>query len=85
MQRIERLKESPSQTAGPYVHIGALPNFAGIEGVYECEFNAGCDTGSGPVELAKFLGEGLGGCPVAEAASWCGVQLRADLGHRMIR
>lgn len=34
MQRIERLKESPSQTAGPYVHIGALPNFAGIEGVY---------------------------------------------------
>lgn len=34
MQRIERLKESPSQTAGPYVHIGALPNFASIEGVY---------------------------------------------------
>lgn len=34
MQRIERLRESPSQTAGPYVHIGALPNFAGIEGVY---------------------------------------------------
>ncbi|MGR3740430.1 MAG: protocatechuate 3,4-dioxygenase subunit alpha [Limimaricola soesokkakensis] len=34
MQRIERLKESPSQTAGPYVHIGALPNFADIEGVY---------------------------------------------------
>ncbi|MGR3590424.1 MAG: protocatechuate 3,4-dioxygenase subunit alpha [Limimaricola soesokkakensis] len=35
MQRIERLKESPSQTAGPYVHIGALPNFAGIDGVYD--------------------------------------------------
>ena len=34
MQRIERLKESPSQTAGPYVHIGALPNFADLEGVY---------------------------------------------------
>ena len=29
-----RLKESPSQTAGPYVHIGATPNFSGIEGVY---------------------------------------------------
>ena len=29
------LKESPSQTAGPYVHIGCTPNFAGIAGVYE--------------------------------------------------
>ncbi|KIC50046.1 protocatechuate 3,4-dioxygenase subunit alpha [Tateyamaria sp. ANG-S1] len=30
----KRLKESPSQTAGPYVHIGCTPNFAGITGVY---------------------------------------------------
>jgi protocatechuate 3,4-dioxygenase alpha subunit len=28
-------KESPSQTAGPYVHIGLTPNFCGIEGVYD--------------------------------------------------
>nr|WP_306267318.1 protocatechuate 3,4-dioxygenase subunit alpha [Pararhizobium sp. IMCC3301] len=28
------LKESPSQTAGPYVHIGCTPNFVGISGVY---------------------------------------------------
>ena len=34
VQRLERLKESPSQTAGPYVHIGCVPNFCGIEGVY---------------------------------------------------
>jgi protocatechuate 3,4-dioxygenase alpha subunit len=27
-------KESPSQTAGPYVHIGLTPNYSGIEGVY---------------------------------------------------
>ena len=26
--------ESPSQTAGPYVHIGCLPNWSGIAGVY---------------------------------------------------
>jgi protocatechuate 3,4-dioxygenase alpha subunit len=26
--------ETPSQTAGPYVHIGCTPNFAGITGVY---------------------------------------------------
>ena len=30
----EFLHESPSQTAGPYVHIGCLPNFSGIAGVY---------------------------------------------------
>jgi protocatechuate 3,4-dioxygenase alpha subunit len=27
------LKESPSQTAGPYVHIGMTPNFCDITGV----------------------------------------------------
>jgi protocatechuate 3,4-dioxygenase, alpha subunit len=33
-QSLDRLKESPSQTAGPYVHIGLTPNFAEIGGVY---------------------------------------------------
>ena len=31
---LDRLKESASQTAGPYVHIGLMPNFCGISGVY---------------------------------------------------
>jgi protocatechuate 3,4-dioxygenase alpha subunit len=30
-QPLDAFKESPSQTAGPYVHIGCTPNFAGIE------------------------------------------------------
>jgi protocatechuate 3,4-dioxygenase alpha subunit len=30
---VPTLKESPSQTAGPYVHIGMTPNFCGITGV----------------------------------------------------
>jgi len=34
MQELNHLKESPSQTAGPYVHIGCLPNFCDITGVY---------------------------------------------------
>lgn len=34
MQKLTHLKESPSQTAGPYVHIGCVPNFCGITGVY---------------------------------------------------
>lgn len=29
------LKESPSQTGGPYVHIGLTPNYCGIHGVYD--------------------------------------------------
>ena len=31
---VPKLKETPSQTAGPYVHIGLTPNFADIKGVY---------------------------------------------------
>jgi protocatechuate 3,4-dioxygenase, alpha subunit len=34
-QALNRLKESPSQTAGPYVHIGLTPNFCDITGVYD--------------------------------------------------
>jgi protocatechuate 3,4-dioxygenase alpha subunit len=31
---VPTLKETASQTAGPYVHIGLTPNFSGIAGVY---------------------------------------------------
>jgi protocatechuate 3,4-dioxygenase alpha subunit len=31
VQSLNRLKESPSQTAGPYIHIGATPNYCGVE------------------------------------------------------
>jgi protocatechuate 3,4-dioxygenase alpha subunit len=34
VQKLNRLKESPSQTAGPYVHIGATPNWVEITGVW---------------------------------------------------
>jgi protocatechuate 3,4-dioxygenase alpha subunit len=33
-QPLDYLHESPSQTAGPYVHIGCTPNFSGIAGVF---------------------------------------------------
>lgn len=33
-QLLGYLHESPSQTAGPYVHIGCTPNFSGIDGVF---------------------------------------------------
>ncbi|WP_296644843.1 protocatechuate 3,4-dioxygenase subunit alpha [Roseinatronobacter sp.] len=36
MQRLDYLKETPSQTAGPYVHIGLAPGAAGFD-IYEHE------------------------------------------------
>lgn len=33
-QNLDIMVETPSQTAGPYVHIGCIPTFAGVEGVY---------------------------------------------------
>lgn len=51
VQPLGYLKESPSQTAGPYVHIGCTPNFAGIHGVFEQ------DLGAGPLYDEKTRGE----------------------------
>ncbi|AZO13704.1 MULTISPECIES: protocatechuate 3,4-dioxygenase subunit alpha [unclassified Mesorhizobium] len=39
-QSLDRLKESPSQTAGPYVHIGLTPNFCGIGGIYASDLGS---------------------------------------------
>jgi protocatechuate 3,4-dioxygenase alpha subunit len=50
-QPLGYLKESPSQTAGPYVHIGCTPNFTGIHGVYDK------DLGSGPMVNEQTHGE----------------------------
>jgi len=33
-QILQGSEETPSQTAGPYVHIGCIPTFAGISGIY---------------------------------------------------
>ncbi|MCD2174798.1 protocatechuate 3,4-dioxygenase subunit alpha [Rhizobium sp. C4] len=51
VQPLGYLKESASQTAGPYVHIGCTPNFVGIEGIFET------DLGSGPLYNDKTKGE----------------------------
>lgn len=33
-QKLDTLIETASQTAGPYVHIGCIPTFAGLGGIY---------------------------------------------------
>jgi protocatechuate 3,4-dioxygenase, alpha subunit len=45
VQRLDTLKESPSQTAGPYVHIGCTPNFTGIHGVWDTDLGTSMKTG----------------------------------------
>ncbi|MDQ0559978.1 protocatechuate 3,4-dioxygenase alpha subunit [Rhizobium mesoamericanum] len=40
VQQLGYLKETPSQTAGPYVHIGLTPNFCDINGVYETDLGS---------------------------------------------
>ncbi|MGG6892794.1 MULTISPECIES: protocatechuate 3,4-dioxygenase subunit alpha [Rhizobium] len=50
VQELGYLKETPSQTAGPYVHIGLTPNYSEIGGIYET------DLGSSMVN-DKTLGE----------------------------
>ena len=49
MQTLHTLKESPSQTAGPYVHIGCTPNFTGIAAY-------GGDLGGGDLGRAMTTG-----------------------------
>ena len=34
VQPLDNLRETPSQTAGPYVHIGCIPTFAGLGAIY---------------------------------------------------
>ncbi|MBB5703534.1 protocatechuate 3,4-dioxygenase alpha subunit [Ochrobactrum daejeonense] len=51
VQSLGYLKETASQTAGPYVHIGLTPNFVGINGVF------GEDLGSGPLYTESAAGE----------------------------
>lgn len=43
-QALDTLNETPSQTAGPYVHIGCIPSFAGVDGIYPQ------DLGQSPIE-----------------------------------
>lgn len=55
-QRLDYLKESPSQTAGPYVHIGCTPNFTGIE-IYGGDL--GTEMKTGPVKGEEITIKGI--------------------------
>jgi protocatechuate 3,4-dioxygenase alpha subunit len=63
------LKESPSQTAGPYVHIGLTPNFCGITGVIDKDLGATMVSETTKGERISIVGRVLDGtgAPVSDA------------------
>jgi protocatechuate 3,4-dioxygenase, alpha subunit len=63
------LKETPSQTAGPYVHIGMTPNFCDIRGIYAADLGADMNLGNIPGERIELSGRIIDGdgAPVIDA------------------
>ena len=55
------LKETPSQTAGPYVHLGCVPSLCGIDGVYLEDAGAAMLTGAARGERITIRGRVLDG------------------------
>lgn len=62
MRPFEYLKETPSQTAGPYVHIGLAPGAAGFD-IYERELGwdiAGPNAGGERIRVEGLVTDGTG-------------------------
>lgn len=62
MRPFEYLKETPSQTAGPYVHIGLAPGAAGFD-IYERELGwdiAGPNAGGERIRVEGVVTDGTG-------------------------
>src|SRR5258708_39700255 len=56
------LPETPSQTAGPYVHIGLIPNQAGFD-IFQNNFSgdiAGPDVAGQPIVIGGKIFDGAG-------------------------
>lgn len=66
---VPQLRETPSQTAGPYVHIGLTPNFADIKGVYAADLGATMLTPATVGERIVITGRVIdgAGAPVGDA------------------
>lgn len=61
VQALDMLDETPSQTAGPYVHIGCIPSFAGLEGVYPQDLGKHAIAEGAKGEIITIRGQVLDG------------------------
>jgi protocatechuate 3,4-dioxygenase alpha subunit len=69
LNKLPELKETPSQTAGPYVHVGLTPNFVEIKGVWHEDLGASMltpDTKGERIVIAGHITDGAG-APVPDA------------------
>ena len=57
VQKLDVLQESPSQTAGPYVHIGLMPTYAGNGGYYDFEIGTSPIEDGAEGEIIEITGE----------------------------
>lgn len=60
-QPLDPLIETPSQTAGPYVHIGCIPTFAGVQGVYPHDLGLSPNTDDAKGEVITITGAVIDG------------------------
>lgn len=70
---VPTLKETPSQTAGPYVHIGLTPNFSEIKGIYPVDPGVTMltpDTRGERIVVSGRIVDGAG-APVSDAVVEC--------------
>ena len=58
VQKLETLQETPSQTAGPYVHIGLMPTHAGNPGSFDAEIASSAfhDEAKASGEIVEIVG-----------------------------
>jgi protocatechuate 3,4-dioxygenase, alpha subunit len=56
VQKLDYLQESASQTAGPYVHIGLMPTYAGNGGYYDQEIGTSPIAGEVAGEVIEITG-----------------------------
>ncbi len=61
VQKLDYLVESPSQTAGPYVHIGLMPTYAGNGGYYATEIGTSPIADGAKGEVIEITGEVIDG------------------------
>ncbi|MCC0027272.1 protocatechuate 3,4-dioxygenase subunit alpha [Pseudooceanicola lipolyticus] len=56
VQKLDTLIETASQTAGPYVHIGLMPTYAGNAGYYQLEIGTSPIAGDVTGEVIEIVG-----------------------------
>jgi len=61
VQILNHLRETPSQTAGPYVHIGLMPGWAGNDGPFATQFGESPVTDAASGARIEITGQVLDG------------------------